>query len=218
MPLILWGTVLILSALKILWGDHEFFMAHFAENFEKREIAEWWGWGYDFIATFFLFFCIPLFLSFQKAWQIPPIGLGIGDHRFGIPATLIAFLLLPIPAYIGSLSAEHQALYPLSPLAMASTGSFILWNGLHLLHYIGWESFYRGFIGMGMRPLLGGIGALSLQVLLTTLMHIDKPNGETIGAIIGGVYLGLLTYRTGSIWYAVLFHAYLGALNSYFCG
>lgn len=105
----------------------------------------------------------------------------------------------------------------MSSLATVSAGSFLLWNFLHLLHYIGWETFFRGFIGMGMRSLLGAFGAMSLQVLLTTLMHIDKPNGETLGAALAGVYLGLLTYRTGSIWYAVFFHAYAGAWNSYFC-
>ena len=48
-------------------------------------------------------------------------------------------------------------------------------------------------------------------------MHIGKPQGETWGTVFGGVYLGLLTIRTGSVWYAVLFHLYIGLLNSYFC-
>lgn len=178
---------------------------------------EWWAWGYAFSSTFLLFACIPTVLYFRYPSRIPTIGLGAGDHRFGLLATGIALIILPIPAWVGSKDPAHLAVYPLSTLAVSSTSSFLLWNGMHLLHYIGWEVFYRGFIGLGMRSKLGAFGALSLQVTLTTLMHIDKPNGETLGAIVGGIYLGLLTYRTGSIWYAVIFHAYLGALNTYFC-
>jgi membrane protease YdiL (CAAX protease family) len=215
--MLLWGSVLLLSAVKILWGDHAFFVTRFGGLFENPERLEWWGWSYAFLATFFLFALLPLSLRLRFPGRTPSIGFGKGDHRYGLPATGIAFLLLPFVAYIGSLDPAHEALYPLSSLAVSSSGNFLLWNGLHLLHYIGWEAFYRGFIGLGMRSLLGSFGALSLQVILTTLMHLDKPNGETLGAIVGGVYLGLLTYRTGSIWYAVAFHAYLGAWNSYFC-
>ncbi len=209
--------MLLLSALKVLWGDHEFFIQHFGDAFKDPERAEWWGWSYDFGSSFLLFACLPILIRARNASRIPAIGLGIGDYRFGLIASGIAALLLPFPAWIASKDPAHLALYPLSDMATASASAFLLWNLLHLLHYIGWETFYRGFIGMGMRPLLGAFGALSLQVLLTTLMHIHKPNGETIGAIVAGVYLGLLTYRTGSIWYAVFFHAYAGALNTYFC-
>lgn len=215
--MLLWGSVLLLSSLKILWGDEGFFLEHFGEAFEDPLRREWWSWGYAFTATFFLFAILPVLIWKSNRSWIPSIGLGLGDHRFGLKATLIAIIVLPIPAWVASKDPSHLEFYPLSSLAMASGASFFLWNGLHLLHYIGWECFYRGFIGLGMRSLLGTFGAMCLQVLLTTLMHIDKPNGETLGAVFGGFYLGLLTLRTGSIWYAVFFHAYLGALNTYFC-
>lgn len=213
--LLLWGSVLILSSVKILWGDHAFFMSTFGDSFDNPERANWWGWSYHFLSSFLLFACIPVLIA--RSPSIPPIGLGIGDFRFGMKATAVSLVVLLLPAWIGSQDPEHLELYPLSSLATVSTSSFLLWSFLHLLHYIGWELFYRGFIGMGMRPLLGTFGALSFQTLLTTLMHIGKPSGETLGAIVGGVYLGLLTYRTGSIWYAVIFHAYLGTLNTLFC-
>jgi membrane protease YdiL (CAAX protease family) len=214
---LLWGSVLILSTLKIIWGDEIFFLERFGEAFEDPLRKEWWSWGYAFAASFVLFACLPVLIQRLNRRTTPSIGLGLGDHRFGIKASLIAMIVLPLPAWISSKDPAHLEVYPLSELAVASTTSFLLWNGLHLLHYIGWEIFYRGFIGLGMRSLLGSFGAMSLQVILTTLMHIDKPNGETLGAFVGGFYLGLLTLRTGSVWYAVFFHAYLGALNTYFC-
>ncbi|MFB6257122.1 MAG: lysostaphin resistance A-like protein [Flavobacteriales bacterium] len=208
---------MILSSVKILWGDQGFFLKLFEDRFTDPEKAIWWGWTYDFLATFLLFACIPFSIQQRAQKHIPSIGSGVGDYRFGLKATGIAFLILPLAVWAGAQGPTHLAMYPLSSLATSSLSAFLLWNLLHLFHYIGWEAFYRGFIGLGMRPLLGSFGALSLQVLSTTLMHIDKPMGETVGAFVGGIYLGLLTYRTGSIWYAVLFHAYLGALNTYFC-
>lgn len=212
---LLWGSVLILISLKILWGDHAFFMEQFTGSFEDPGRAEWWGWTYHFLSTFLLFACLPVLI--QKRFELPSIGLGKGDHRFGLKASAIAVIILPIPAWIASHDPEHLKTYPLSSLATASAGSFVLWSFLHLLHYVGWECFFRGFIGLGMRTILGSFGALMLQVLLTTVMHLDKPTGETLGAIVGGIYMGLLTLRSGSIWYAVFFHSYLGTLNTLFC-
>jgi membrane protease YdiL (CAAX protease family) len=43
------------------------------------------------------------------------------------------------------------------------------------------------------------------------ILHNGKPISETIGAIFGGLALGVLAYRTNSIYYGVLTH--VGVMN-----
>ncbi len=215
---LLWSAFLLLPTLKVLIGDHAFFHQWAGSFLQDPERLEWWEWQYHFFSTFLLFALIPLLLVRGPLNMSPSaIGFTIGDWRFGLKATLVAFILLPLPIYYLTRDPEHLAYYPRSSTALSSPAYFMLYGITYGLHYTGWETFFRGFVGMGMRPLLGSFGAIALQTSTTTLMHIGKPMGETVGAIIAGIYLGLLTYRTGSVFWAILFHWFLGVLNAYFC-
>lgn len=213
-----WLLIAILLVLKIYQGDQSFFTKIFGEEWQSDEELNWCKWTYHFLSTFFLFFLVPVFyLKFLLKENLNNFGLGIGDWKFGVKATLTAFTLLVIPVYFSSQNEEHRAFYPLTSLSCESPKMFLLWGLCYLPHYIGWEFFFRGFIGFEGRKHLGIFSATALQVILSTVMHIGKPQGETWGALLGGIYLGLLTYRTNSIWWAVIFHFYLGMLNTYFC-
>ncbi|NEQ48857.1 MAG: CPBP family intramembrane metalloprotease [Leptolyngbya sp. SIO3F4] len=214
-------SVVVLSVVKIYEGDQAFFVKHFSEPFTDVQELNWMKWLYHHLASLVLFFAIPLIIiRFALHERGRAFGLGLGDWKFGIKASLVALLVLPIPVYFSSLNPEHRDFYlsgyPLE-LANSSVLYFALWGLTYLPHYIGWEFFYRGYIGFGFKKHMGMLGALMFQTLLTALMHIGKPEGETWGAVVGGIYLGLLAYRTRSIWYGVLFHFYLGILNSWFC-
>lgn len=216
---ILWISIIVLIVLKIHQGDQSFFIKHFGYHFEEGPLLDWYKWLYHHLATFLLFAVIPILLIktvFRE--RLKDYGLQLGDWKFGLKATLIAFIILPLPAYLTSQNPNHLEFYPLTKLATASTGLFALWGLTYLPHYIGWEFFFRGYIGFGLKKHHGAFQAIMVQTLITTLMHTGKPEGETWGTVFIGIYLGLLTYRTGSVLWAVVFHLYAGLLNSYFCG
>ena len=127
-------------------------------------------------------------------------------------------LVATYPVYLASQQAEHLAFYPLSALATTSFCMFTLWGVLYLPHYIGWEFFFRGFIGFGLKKYHGWLVAITVQTTITTLLHIGKPTGELCGAAVGGILFGLIAYRTRSVLYPILIHWYLGLINTYFCG
>jgi len=214
---VIWLSIIVLMTVKIYQGDYSFFEKHFGDQFTEGSLLDWYKWTYHFIASFVLFFIIPLIviktILKEKAANY---GLQIGDWRFGLKASIIAFVIMPIPVYISCQNPEHLEWYPLTSLSSESLSYFALWGLCYLPHYIGWEFFFRGYIGFGFKKQMGAFAAIMSQTAFTTLMHIGKPQGETWGAIVGGIYLGLLCYRTNSIWYAVIFHWYLGMLNSYF--
>ena len=217
--ILFWLVVIVMMTLKINEGDQSFFTKHFGDMFESGPVLDWYKWAWHFGSTFILFALVPVvLLSRTLGLDLKDIGLTIGDWKFGLKATAISMIVMLVPVYISSHDPQHMAFYPLTSLATASAGMFALWGLTYLPHYIGWEVFFRGYIGMGLRPKFGAVFATGVQVVLTTIMHIGKPEGETWSAVIGGVYLGLLTYRTGSVLWAILFHFYLGMLNTYMCG
>lgn len=216
---IFWLSVPVLLILKIYQGDQSFFNTHLSHLAPNENWLDWYKWTYHFFATFFLLGIIPIgIIKVLFNQSLSTYGVQLGDWKFGLKATLIAFLVLVVPVYFSSLDPEHLSFYPLTSLATKSTSHFLAWSMCYLPHYIGWELFFRGYIGFETKNRFGTLTGIMIPTVLTTIMHIGKPAGETWGALFGGIYLSLLTFRTNSILYALLFHWYLGILNSYFCG
>ena len=214
----MWTIIMVLITIKLYQGDQPFFAKHFSDPTWSKPIADWFRWLYHHVSSLVLWAFIPfLIIRFGFKEKLSEYGWALGDWRFGLKATAITIVVMILPVYLSSFNPEHRAWYPLTTLATASVGYFTLWGLSYLPHYIGWEFMFRGFVGVGMSKFYGEIGATGIQVLITTLLHIGKPMGETWGAIFAGVYLGWLTYRTGSVWWAILFHFYLGMLNTWMC-
>ena len=206
--------------LLIYPGDESFFIKLFPGfEFLSEYDLDWYKYFYHHNATFFLFFFLPvLIVSFIFKENLSQYGLCLGDYKFGLKATLISFIVLPLPIYLNSFDKDFLAEYPLSMKSMESPENFIFWSLGYLLYYAGWEFFFRGYLNFGLKTSLGEFNALWIQTLASTIIHIGNPAGETWGAIPGGIYMGLLAFRTRSVSWPLLFHGYLGLLNSYFCG
>lgn len=70
---------------------------------------------------------------------------------------------------------------------------------------IGWEFIWRGFMLFGLEKKFGYYAVL-IQMIPFVILHNGKPFLETLGAIPGGIALGLLALRTRSIYYCVAVH------------
>ncbi|MEZ4720693.1 MAG: type II CAAX endopeptidase family protein [Flavobacteriales bacterium] len=216
--LILWTSLVVLVTIKIYQGDQSFFSKHFHDPSWSEPLFDWYRWLYHHIASLLLWCIVPMILIKTVLKEnLGDFGWKLGDWKFGLKASIAAIIIMPLPVYVSSMNPEHREWYPLTTMATASAGYFALWGLSYLPHYIGWEFMFRGFAGMGFKKHYGAIGAIGIQVIITTLLHIGKPMGETWGAAVGGIYLGWLTYRTGSVWWAIIFHFYLGMLNTWMC-
>ena len=218
---IFWISVIVIMTVKLYEGDQSFFVKHFSEGIENTELLNWFKWLYHHLASLLLYCIVPLaIIKFGFKKSLREYGWQLGDWKFGIKATLIAFVVLPFVVYKTSLNPVHKTFYASEfpvDLATASILNFSLWALTYLPHYIGWEFFFRGYIAFELKNKFSAFMAIMFQSLLTTLMHIGKPEGETWGAAIGGIYFGLLTYRTNSVVWAIIFHFYIGLLNTWFC-
>ena len=216
-----WISIIVLMTVKLFEGDQSFFVRHFGDGIQDVQLLNWFKWLYHHMASLVFYAIIPmLIIKFSFKRNLKDYGVQWGDWKFGVKATLIAFAILPLLVYNTSLNEHHKLFYfqefPVE-LATASAFNFFLWALTYLPHYVGWEFFFRGYVGFEAKRKYGAFMAIMFQSLLTTLMHIGKPEGETWGAAIGGIYFGLLTYRTNSVVWVILFHLYLGLLNTWFC-
>ena len=68
-----------------------------------------------------------------------------------------------------------------------------------------WEFVWRGFLLFGLEEKFGYYAVL-IQMIPFVILHNGKPYMETFGAIIGGIALGILAFRTRSFLYCVIVH------------
>ncbi len=168
--------------------------------------------------VFLLFFIIPLLLcTFVDQTSPREMGLTTGDWEAGLRIFLIAALLITPALYLSSRDPSFRQAYPLTPEASYGVFSFVLYTLAYLPYYIGWECLYRGYIQFRYEKIMGLLPAIFLQTGMSTLVHWNKPFGETLSAAVGGIFLGLLAWRTRSIFWGLLWHWYLGVMNSLFC-
>ena len=79
------------------------------------------------------------------------------------------------------------------------------------------EFLYRGFLMFGLRERYGE-GAILIQMLPFVLLHIGKPEVETIGCILSGTWFGYVAYRSKSVWPAFLIHFFANVANKIIIG
>lgn len=117
-------------------------------------------------------------------------------------------LLSPILVfiYLVSLGEEFVNHYPFYSLASRSWLDLLTWEFLYLTQFVCLEFFFRGFILNSLRPALGA-NAVWVMCVPYLMIHFPKLWLEATGAILFGLFLGILALRSRSIWGGVLVHA-----------
>jgi membrane protease YdiL (CAAX protease family) len=76
------------------------------------------------------------------------------------------------------------------------------------------EFLYRGFLLFGLKEKFQE-GSILLQMVPFVLLHLTKPELETISTIITGILFGYVAYRGKSFWPAFIIHLFI---NVFFVG
>ncbi len=175
------------------------FVTHYKDPF----LIEYLYW----FAGDFLTFLLPsiLIIKFVFKEKISDYGLKPGNWRIGIKFTFI-FLLIMFPIiWLASASSEFSQKYPHLSSAKDSWNIFLIYESGMFIYMIGWEFIWRGFMLFGLEKKFGYYAVL-IQMIPFVILHNGKPFLETLGAIPGGIALGLLALRTRSIYYCVAVH------------
>lgn len=214
---------LALMIVYLVQGHPSFFTAHLAPALlpgAPPAEVELWSTVYQWVCAFVLFLVVPaLLLKLVARERLRALGLGLGDWRAGLWVAGAGLVLIALP---GGLSAGWMPAfveeYPLAGLAAADGGRFVLYELAYgLLYYVAWESFFRGFLQLGLRAHIGDVGAILVQTTASTLLHIGKPPGEIWAALLAGFVFGAAVLRTRSVWPLVIVHWGLGVATDLSC-
>ena len=213
-------VVLVLASVLGMWkftfGSPEFFATELASAFGIGE-GEIWNYAYLCIAQGIMGFVIPvLILVFVFHRRPGNIGLGLGDVRFGVVVILIYIPIATIGCWFLSGLDSFQTMYPMFKGAADGWGSFIVYELLFLIYWIGWEYLWRGFLLFGTAHTFGR-WSIIIQMLPFAALHAWKPMPEAYLSIVGALILGAIVWRCRSFWIAIPLHAYQMFMMDLFC-
>lgn len=117
-------------------------------------------------------------------------------------------LLSPILVFVLLVSQGEDFVhhYPFYAHAGRSWLDFLLWELLYISQFVFLEFFFRGFMLQALRPALGA-NAIWVMCVPYLMIHFPKLWLEATGAILFGLFLGILALQSRSIWGGVMVHA-----------
>jgi len=152
------------------------------------------------------FFLVVPILTLLLLRQHPTeYGLRIGDWRIGVPVIVgLAVLVTPIILVVSGLP-DFDRYYSHDP---ASLPGAVVGN---VLDVAAAEFLFRGFLMWTLIRIAGPMGVV-LATFPFVFTHLGKPELETLSTFFGGLGFGWIAWRTRSVLYGALLHAYLISL------
>jgi len=199
----------------VRYGNPKFYLLHVAPRLSLTGDAVIDAELYHGACNLLLIALLVALIKLVSRQKLVEYGLGIGDWRRA-PLLVAGTPLMILLGYVAATMPEYQAFYPITPgLTERSMAVFALHAGVLVTHYVAWELLFRGYLQGSLVPRLGMASAIAAQTLVSTLAHLNKPDGELFGSILAGIFWGFLAYRSKSIWPVVLQHLLLGLTLDY---
>jgi uncharacterized protein len=148
-----------------------------------------------------LFLIVPLVALRLLGEQPSAYGLRIGEWRIGLGVALgLALLATPV-LLIASGQPDFQLYYgPMERSPVAILGRAVDVGAAEFL--------FRGFLMWTLVRVAGPLGVV-LATFPFVFTHLGKPELETLSTFFGGLGFGWLAWRTRSVLYGALLHAWL---------
>ncbi len=165
--------------------------------------------GSERVSTFLYYGVFPLLVILLILRKNPvKFGLGTGSPRiWGFYVAVICAIAAAV-LYAASFDTSLQSYY--------LKGDFNFWDYLwsQCLILSASEFMYRGFLLFGLKEKFGE-GSILIQVVPFVLLHLGKPELETVSTILTGILFGWVAYRGRSFWPAFIIHMFI---NVFFVG
>jgi len=178
--------------------------------------ADLWPWLWWSAGCLFVWLLVPLVLL-RTLVGARPAETGIRLRGTGRDARiyLLLFVVFSPVVYLVAQRAEFQATYPFYPRLVAwggrahaaqrVGGDWIAFEVAYFLQFLSVEYFFRGFLTLGLKPVLGRASVL-VMLAPYCMIHYHKPFLEALGAVGAGAVLGCLSWRTRTVLYGWFLH------------
>ena len=204
--IIVFLSVAVFQTISWYFTSRTFFRINLFNNFSSSQYVDLYGYIYWFIGDFFSLFILPLLVILLVLKGKPKsFGLQLGDYKVGLKISFYFMIIMLVITWIASASSSFVETYPLLQRTKTSWGLFFLFEAGMLLYLFAWEFIWRGFMLFGLEEKFGYYAVL-IQMIPFVILHNGKPFPETFSAILGGIALGILAFRTRSFLYCVIVH------------
>ncbi|MBA1146138.1 CPBP family intramembrane metalloprotease [Ectothiorhodospiraceae bacterium WFHF3C12] len=166
----------------------------------------WWGSWH--VITYVLIPVLVLKLVLKDRLRDMGLGLGSLSRHWGWYVLLASPILVFV--VLASYRPDFVNYYPFYRQAHLSWMDLLLWEAIYLLQFVCLEFFFRGFFIHALRPAMG-VNAVFVMCVPYLMIHFPKPWLEATGAILFGLFLGVLSMRSRSIWGGVGVHLAIAA-------
>lgn len=162
----------------------------------------WWG-----IAVALTMIVLPLLVARLFAGLTPrDLGLRLKGTLRDLPTYVLLYLLFVPVVWWVSRDPHFQRTYPFfRPAGGPGSWEFLLFQAVYCLQFLGVELFFRGFIVLGLKRVMG-VASVLVMLAPYCMIHYYKPMPEALGSIGAGLLLGLLSWRTGTVVYGWFLH------------
>jgi uncharacterized protein len=157
----------------------------------------------EWLGTFIYFAVCPIPVILIILRKNPlDFGLRLGSPRiWGLHVGVIC-LAAAIILYASSFSSSLQSYYQMANF------DFLNYFWTSCVSLSASEFIYRGYLLFGLKEKLKE-GAILLQMIPFALMHLGKPELETVSTIFTGILFGYVAYRGKSYWPAFIIHLFI---------
>ena len=153
------------------------------------------------IARVALWGVVPLVTLLLLGLRPTDHGLRLGEWRIGLAVAIgLALLVTPVVLLAAGLP-DFQRYYATQEGSLLAVAGRVLDVGAG-------EFLFRGFLMWTLIRVAGPLGVV-LATFPFVFTHIGKPELETLSTFFGGLGFGWLAWRTRSVLYGALLHAYI---------
>jgi hypothetical protein len=200
--------VLVVGAMVCLWGAR-FGQDWDSENWTRLTEVTWWS-----ATQIFFYLAVPMGIVLALGSRPVDIGWRVRGTAGDWKKYAALFVVAAPFVIVASNAASFQASYPLYEIAAGQTGvwgDLAVWWPFYVAQFVAVETFFRGYLVIGLAPVLGRLSILVATVPYL-MIHFVKPPMEALASIVGGLVMGTLAYRTRSVWWGVALHVAVAAL------
>lgn len=200
-------SVAVLQTISWYYTSRNFFRIHFFNQLQFNPHVYLIEYLYWFFGDFFTYFILGTLIIVLILREKPRnYGIQLGDYKAGLKIAGLFVAVMVLIIWFVSASHDFSATYPQLNSAKNSWNVFIVFELGIFIYMFAWEFVWRGFLLFGLEEKFGYY-AIVIQMIPFVILHNGKPAAETFSAILGGIALGILAWRTRSIFYCVIVHA-----------
>jgi len=163
----------------------------------------------EWLSTFLYYAVLPILVILIILRKNPlDFGLRSGSPRIWWFYVGVICLLAAVILYASSFNTSLQNYYRKDDF------NFFTYFLTSCVSLAASEFMYRGFLLFGLKEKFKE-GSILLQMIPFVLLHLGKPELETVSTIITGILFGYVAYRGKSYWPAFIIHLFI---NVFFVG